>query len=63
MNSICFYAVLYHAGGSGVPLPPACRDRLAELLAHDHALRDVSLVKDYAKGMFFIYKLIMNLCF
>ena len=72
MNLICFYAVLHRRLQSNDPLPDELDEQLAELLEHDHALppafpiEDYTKgfpIEDYTKGMFFMYKLIMHLCF
>jgi hypothetical protein len=65
MNLICFYAVLHRRLQSNDPLPDELDEQLAELLEHDHALPPAFAfpIEDYTKGMFFMYKLIMHLCF
>jgi hypothetical protein len=63
MNLICFYAVLHRRLQSNDPLPDELDEQLAELLEHDHALPPAFPIEDYTKGMFFMYKLIMHLCF
>jgi len=63
MNSICFYAVLHHHCQSKKLLPLHQRIPLGKLLVHDHVLRPAFEIQDYAKGMFFMYNLIMRTCF